>query len=402
VTRIVVYTGKGGVGKTSVAAATALLAAERGYRTIVMSTDAAHSLADSFDRPLGPEPVEIAPNLWGQESEVFHNIEKYWGTIQEYVSSVLRWRGLDDVLSEEMSVLPGMDELASLLWIAEHHDRGLYDLIVVDAAPTGETLRLLSLPEAGRWWLERIYPIQRRISQLTGPILGRVTGMPTPGNDVFTAGEELFGRLEHMHDLLSDPDLTSIRIVLNLERMVIKEAQRSFTYFHLYGYPTDLVICNRVLPDDAGAYFGAWREAQQRYRPLVDESFAPVPVRAAPFFDEEVVGERMLRQLGAAVFGDVDPTDFFYRGRPYTVRRDGDRFVLELELPFTSREEVHLSRFADELVVVVGSWRRNLILPRVLVDAETIGGGFHDHTLRIEFSAAGAVAAGSKGANRDG
>jgi arsenite-transporting ATPase len=401
VSRIVVYTGKGGVGKTSVAAATGLLAAERGYRTIVMSTDAAHSLADSFDRPLGPEPTEIAPNLWGQESDVYHNIDKYWGTIQAYVSSVLRWRGLDDILAEEMSVLPGMDELASLLWIAEHHDRGAYDLIVVDAAPTGETLRLLSLPEAGRWWLERIYPIQRRIAQLTSPILGRVTGMPTPGDAVFSAGEELFRRLEYMHELLSDPELTSIRIVLNLERMVIREAQRSFTYFHLYGYPTDLVVCNRVLPDDAGAYFGAWREAQARYRPLVDESFAPVPVRTAPFFDEEVVGERMLRNLGTAVFGDTDPTGFFYKGRPYTIRREGERFVLDLELPFTSREEVHLSRFADELVVAVGSWRRNLILPRVLVDARTVGGGFHDHTLRIEFSAVEATTAG-KGAIDDG
>jgi arsenite/tail-anchored protein-transporting ATPase len=401
-TRIIVYTGKGGVGKTSVAAATGLLAAERGYRTIVMSTDAAHSLADSFDRSLGPEPTQIAPNLWGQESEVFHNIDKYWGTIQEYVSSLLRWRGLDDVLAEEMSVLPGMDELASLLWIAEHHDSGRYDLIVVDAAPTGETLRLLSLPEAGRWWLERVYPIQRKIAALTGPILGRVTGMPTPRAEVYTAGEELFGRLEHMHDLLSDPDLTSVRIVLNLERMVIKEAQRSFTYFHLYGYPTDLVVCNRVLPDDAGTYFGAWREAQRRYRPLVEESFAPVPVRDAPFFNEEVVGERMLRQLGAAVFGTTDPTEFFYRGRPYTVRRENDRFVLEIELPFTSREEVHLSRFGDELVVAVGSWRRNLILPRVLVDAQTIGGGFRDHTLRIEFAAAEAATAGSKGASTNG
>ncbi len=386
-TRIIVYTGKGGVGKTSVAAATGLLAAERGYRTIVLSTDAAHSLADSFDRPLGPEPTEIAPNLWGQESEVFHNIETYWGTIQSYVSSVLQWRGLDTIVAEEMSVLPGMDELASLLWIAEHHDRGAYDLIVVDAAPTGETLRLLSLPEAGRWWLEKIYPVQRRIAQLTSPIVGRVTGMPMPGKEIFNAGEELFAKLEHMHELLSDPERTSIRIVLNLEKMVIKEAQRSFTYFHLYGYPTDLVVCNRVLPPDAGAYFGAWREAQQRYRPLVDEAFAPVPVRTAPFFDEEVLGERMLRSLGSAVFGDDDPTDFYYRGRPYTVRRDGDGFILELDLPFTSKEQVHLTRFADELVIQVGSWRRNLILPRVLIDAPTRSAGFHDHTLRIEFAA---------------
>jgi arsenite-transporting ATPase len=385
VTRIIVYTGKGGVGKTSVAAATALLAAERGYRTIILSTDAAHSLGDAFDRPLGPEPVSIGPNLWGQESEVFHNVEAYWGTIQSYVSSVLQWRGLDTVVAEEMSVLPGMDELANLLWIAEHHDRGQYDLIVVDAAPTGETLRLLSLPEAGRWWLEKIYPIQRRIAQVASPLIGRLTGMPMPDREFYTAGEQLFERLEYMHDLLADPERTSIRIVLNLEKMVIKEAQRSFTYFHLYGYPADLVVCNRILPDDAGPYFGAWREAQQRYRPLVDEAFAPVPVRSAPFFDEEVVGEPMLRRLGGTIFGDDDPTAFFYRGRPYTVRREGERFILELELPFVARDDVQLSRIADELIIRVGSWRRNLILPRVLVDVPTRSAGFHDDILRIEF-----------------
>ncbi len=400
--RIIVYTGKGGVGKTSVAAATGLLAAERGYRTIVLSTDAAHSLADSFDRPLGPEPTLIAPNLWGQESEVFHNIEKYWGTIQSYVSSVLQWRGLDAVMAEEMSVLPGMDELASLLWIAEHHDRGRYDVIVVDAAPTGETLRLLSLPEAGKWWLEKIYPIQRRIAQLTSPLIGRVTGMPMPSESIYTAGEQLFARLEHMHELLSDPELTSIRVVLNLEKMVIKEAQRSFTYFHLYGYPADLIICNRVLPPDAGAYFGAWREAQQRYWPMVEEAFAPVPVRTAPFFDEEVLGERMLRQLGAVIFGEDDPAAFFYRGRPYTVHRADGGYLLDLELPFTSRSEVELSRFGDELVIQVGSWRRNLILPRVLLDVPTASAAFHDHTLRIEFRATAEASPASRGGPRHG
>jgi arsenite-transporting ATPase len=385
--RIIVYTGKGGVGKTSVAAATGLLAARRGYRTLVLSTDAAHSLADSYDMPLGPEPTPITTNLWGQESEVSHNIRKYWGTIQAYVASVFQWRGLDEVMSEEMSVLPGMDELASLLWIAEHHDRGTYDLIVVDAAPTGETLRLLSLPEAGKWWIEKIYPIGRRISQVTNPIIGRVLGMPMPGDAVYTAGEELFGRLEHMHDLLADPQLTSVRVVLNLEKMVIKEAQRSFTYFHLYGYPVDLVVCNRVLPDGAGDYFSAWREAQERYWPEVQEAFEPVPIRRAPFFDHEVLGEPMLRQLGEAVFGDEDPTSFFFRGRPYSVHREDGEFVLSLELPFTSREQVHLHRSGDELVVQVGPWRRNLILPRVLVDAPTAGAGFEDHTLRVRFAA---------------
>jgi len=385
--RIIVHTGKGGVGKTSIAAATALLCAKRGLRTIVISTDIAHSLADSFDRPLGPEPTEIAPNLWGQESDVYHNVRKYWGTIQSYVTSVFQWRGLDAVLAEELTILPGMDELSSLLWIGDHHDSGNYDVIVVDAAPTGETVRLLSLPEAGRWWLERIFPIQRKAMQLAGPVLRRVMGLPVPDDSVFAAGEELFLRLEQLQTLLSDPEKSSVRLVLNLEQMVIKEAQRSFTYFHLFGYPTDLVICNRVLPEGTGPYFDAWRDAQRRYLPLVEESFAPVPVRRVPFFDHEVVGFAALEEVGASLFGETDPTAFFSRGRPYTVRRQDGGFVLSLELPFTSKEQVQLSRNADELVLQVGSWRRNLILPRALVAAPTRGAQFEGNVLRIEFAA---------------
>jgi arsenite-transporting ATPase len=370
-----------------VAAATALLCAERGYRTIVISTDMAHSLADSFDLLLGPEPTPIAANLWGQESDVFHNVRRYWGTIQAYIASVFRWRGLDAVLAEEMTVLPGMDELASLLWIAEHADSGAYDVIVVDAAPTGETVRLLSLPEAGRWWLERIFPIQRRAAQLAGPLLRRIMGMPMPDDSVFVAGEKLFWRLDHMHQLLTDPARSTVRLVLNLEKMVIKEAQRSFTYFHLFGYPTDLVVCNRVLPREAGPYFAAWYDAQQRYRPMVEESFAPVPVRTAPFFEREVVGLEMLRALGGAIFGDRDPATFFFRGRPYSVRRDDGGYVLTLDLPFTTRDEVSLMRKADELVVQVGSYRRNLVLPRLLVEAPTKSARFEGDTLKISFAA---------------
>ena len=385
-TRIIVYTGKGGVGKTSVAAATALLCADRGLRTIVISTDIAHSLSDSFDVPLAAEPVPIADHLWGQESEVFHNVRKYWGTIQAYIASVFQWRGLDEVRAEEMTVLPGMDELANLLWIAEHNDSGRYDVIVVDAAPTGETLRLLSLPEAGKWWLEKVFPIERRIVQVAGPAVRRLVGMPMPSDAVFAAGEQLFHRLEHMHELLSDSARSSIRIVLNLEKMVIKEAQRSFTYFHLYGYPTDLVIVNRVLPNDAGPYFASWLETQRRYWPMVEERFAPVPMRSAPFFDREVIGIDMLRQLGAALFGEEDPTRFYYQGRPYHVRRENGAFVLSLDLPFTTREDVSLTRHADELVLQVGSWRRNLILPRVLVEAPTTGARFEGQTLNISFA----------------
>ncbi len=391
--RIIVHTGKGGVGKTSVAAATAALSAQRGYKTLVMSTDIAHSLADSFDRPLGAEPVQIAPNLWGQESDVYYNVRKYWGTIQSYISSVFQWRGLDVVVAEEMTILPGMDELSSLLWIGEHYDKGEYDVIVVDAAPTGETLRLLSLPEAGEWWLEHIFPLQKQAMRLAGPVVRRVVGMPTPSNDVFEAGEELFKRLEHLHEILTDPYRSSIRLVLNLEKMVIKEAQRTFTYFHLFGYPTDLVVVNRVFPADEGGFLSRWKDAQARYLPVVQESFAPVPVKTVPMFEQEVVGLEMLYRLGDALFGELDPTTFFYRGQPYHVERENGEFVLSLELPFTSKEQVTLNRNADELVVQVGSWRRNLILPRILIGAQTRAAAFEGDTLKIHFTAP----AGAKG-----
>jgi len=275
--------------------------------------------------------------------------------------------------------------VGSLLWIADHHDSGDYDVVVVDAAPTGETLRLLSLPEAAKWWMEKIEPIGRKITKLTGPLIQRVVGMPMPGDEVFNAGEELFRRLEHMHDLLVDRDKTSVRVVLTLEQVVIKEAQRSFTYFHLYDYPTDLVVVNRVLPDDVGEYFHGWYEAQQRYGPLVEKTFHPIPIRRAPFFNREMVGVDLLRELSQTLYGAEDPTQFFYRGRPYQVARENSGFLLSVDLPFTDKDQINLSRHADELVIDLGTWRRTLVLPRILVNAPTEGARFDDGTLKIRF-----------------
>ncbi len=395
--RIVLYTGKGGVGKTSVAAATALLAADRGLRTIVLSTDIAHSLADAFEVPLGPEPREIVPNLWGQEPDVYFNIARYWQTIQTYVTELFSWHGLDEVMAEEMTVLPGMDELGNLLWIADHVDSGAYDAIVVDAAPTGETLRLLSLPEASRWWVERIAPIGKRVSRLGGPFLQRMVGVPMPHEEVFHAAERLLRRLDSVHHLLADPELTSVRIVLALEALSIAEAHRSFTYFHLFGYPTDLVVANRVFPEGVGGYFARLRDVQQAHLPRVEQEFGPVPVRTIPFFDREMVGVDRLREVGHALFGDEDPLEVHYRGRPYQVLRNDRGWSLRVELPFVTREQVQLSRHGDELVLQAAGWRRTLVLPHALVGARTTSARMEDRILAIEFEPRGAAVAAGGG-----
>ena len=388
-TRILLYTGKGGVGKTSIAAATALLSAQRGHRTIVLSTDIAHSLADAFDRPLGPEPTPLAPNLWGQEPDVYHNIGRYWSTIQRYMAELFSWRGLDEVLAEEMTVLPGMDELGNLLWIADHVESKQYDVIVVDAAPTGETLRLLSLPEASRWWIERIAPIGRRVSRVGRPMLERIIGVPMPRDEVFAAAERLLNRLDKVHRLLADPSRSSVRIALNLEKLSIVEAQRSFTYFHLFGYPADLVVCNRVLPSEMAGdgTFGNLRATQQRYLPEVIAQYAPVPVRTVPQFDREMIGLERLAELGRALFGEDDPTEFFYRGRPYRVRAENGGHVLEVALPFTTREDIKIDRDGDELLLQVDGLRRKIVLPRALVDTPTTSAKMEDGVLRIRFQA---------------
>jgi len=388
VTRILLYTGKGGVGKTSIAAASAILSAKLGHRTIALSTDIAHSLADAFDVRLGAEPTQIAPNLWGQEPDVYFNIGRYWRTIQTYMAELFSWRGLDEVLAEEMTILPGMDELGNLLWIADHVESGNYDVIVVDAAPTGETLRLLSLPEASRWWIERIAPIGRRVTKVGRPVLERVIGVPMPREEVFAAAERLLNRLDKVHRLLADPEHSSVRITMALDKLSIVEAQRSFTYFHLFGYPSDLVICNRVLPAglDGDGSFGQTRATQQGYLPAVQAQFMPVPVRTVPMFDREMIGAERLAELGRALFPDGDPTEFFYRGRPYQVVPVDGGHVLEVALPFTVKSAVQLHRSGDELQLQVGGLRRSIVLPRALLEAPTMSAKMDDGILRIHFS----------------
>jgi arsenite-transporting ATPase len=386
VTRIILYTGKGGVGKTSVAAATALRCADLGHHTVVISTDAAHSLADSFDLTIGPEPTEIAPNLWGQEINVLHQMDKYWGTVQEWLSNVLSWRGMDELIAEEASVFPGMEELASLLQIVHLHDGGDYQAIIVDCAPTGETLRFLSFPEAARWYLARVFPLERKAAQIAGPLLRSIADIPVPDDSVFESIKDLLLQLDQMHALLTDPRKSSVRLVLNPEKMVIKEAQRTFTYLNLYGFATDLVISNRLIPGQVqDGYFDAWKESQQKYSRLVEEAFSPLPIFKVPLFDQEVVGPEMLRRMAESIYGDQDPAQIFYHGQTQTIEKVDDEYRLNLRLPFVTKEKLVLTRSGDELIVHIGNYKRNLILPRVLAGLEVQQAKFEEEALTVVF-----------------
>lgn len=385
--RILLYTGKGGVGKTSVAAATALRCADLGYRTVVVSTDAAHSLADSFDVPIGNEPVEIAPHLKAQEIDVLHQMEKYWGTVQTWLSSVLAWRGIDELIADEASVLPGMDELASLLQIVYLHDSQEYDIVIIDCAPTGETLRFLSLPEVAKWYLAHIFPVERQALKLAGPLLKSLTDLPIPNDEVFAAIRSLILQLDRMHQLLADPQLSSVRLVLNPEKMVIKEAQRTFTYLNLYGYSTDLIVSNRIIPAAvADGYFSAWKGSQERYGQLVEEAFSPLPIFRVPLMDQEVVGSDMLRKMAQAIYGEQDPSKVFFAGQPQVFEKTEDAFLLRLHLPFVGKKDVNLARSGDELAISIGNFRRNVILPHALAALDIKKARFEADYLVLTFA----------------
>jgi len=286
--RIILFTGKGGVGKTSVAAATALRSAELGHKTIALSTDTAHSLSDCFDISLGNEPQLIMPNLWAQETELAQTMQRYWGTVQDYLSALLAWRGMDEIAAEEVAIIPGMEELANLLYILYYQESGQYDTIIVDCAPTGETLRLLSFPEVLQWWMLKMFHVGRKVAGVVHPMVRAMMNMPLPDDKVFNSVEGLYDEIKSMHTLLTDASKTSIRLVVNPEKMVIKEAQRTFTYLNLFGYHIDLIICNRLIPKQVRAnYFQAWKHSQKKYHQMISEGFSPHPSWTSPSWNKK-------------------------------------------------------------------------------------------------------------------
>ena len=385
--RIILFTGKGGVGKTTVSASTALAAAAQGKRTLVVSTDVAHSLGDALDVEIGRDIRRIGPNLWGQEVDALYQLEKYWGVLRQYISSVLRARGLDDVVADELANLPGMEEIASLMQLTAVARDDRFDVIVVDCAPTGETMQLLSFPEMARWWLEKLFPIQRAVARMARPVVQPFVGIPLPTDDVFTAVKDLILRVDDMRGLLAEPEVSSIRLVLNLEKMVIKETQRAYTYFSLFGYATDAVIVNRSLPQTVdGRFLSGWVEAQRRYREMVQEAFAPLPILELPLSENEIVGRKRLLDAARLLYGDRDPTARLFTGVPQKVERKGKRYVLTLAAPFSERGKVDISQKGDDLMVRVGAYKRNLALPRTLAGLQATGAHLDGERLLITFS----------------
>jgi arsenite/tail-anchored protein-transporting ATPase len=377
--RTILYTGKGGVGKTSVAAATARRCAAAGLRTVVLSTDPAHSLSDSLESELGAEPTQVVPNLFGQEVQTQDEMERHWDSVQDWLGSLLEERGVDRIAAEELTVPPGMDELFSLLWIKRHHDEGRFDCVIVDCAPTGETLRLLSFPDVVTWWLERILPSQRRFA----PWARSLFDVPLPADGVFDDLERLARNLVAMNAILRDGSRTTVRLVMNADRMVVKEAMRTFTHLNLYGYLTDAVVVNRLLP--AVGYFAAWSEVQGEQLEVVRSAFDPVPVLTAPYLDREVLGAEMLDCLAGEVFGDLDPSDLLHTEIGQQLVTDNGTAKLRVKVPFADKGDLSLKKIGLEVIVRVGAQKRTLMLPPALAAYSTSGARFEDGALEISF-----------------
>ncbi len=385
--RVLLVTGKGGVGKTTVSAATALASADAGYRTLVTSTDPAHSLADAFDLPLGDKPRLIAERLYAQQIDGQEQLAKHWGEIHQQLMAVFDWGGVTGIEAEEFLVFPGMDELFALLEVETHATSGQYDVIVVDCAPTAETLRLLSLPEVLSWYFERVLPTERRIMKAARPVLSKVTNLPMPGEKVFDAAEDVFAGVEAVKQLLSDTSITSARLVVNPEKMVVNEARRTYTYLSLFGYAVDGVVVNRVLPEQVDdSYFNTWRQVQKRHIETIHESFADVTVLPLRLFDQEMVGVERLRELAAELYTDRDPINGYPVSTPFKITDSGSGdVIMELSVPFAEKTELDVLRHGDELYITVGPYRRSFVLPDSLRRRDVSGARLEDGVLVVTF-----------------
>ncbi|MFZ9739013.1 MAG: TRC40/GET3/ArsA family transport-energizing ATPase [Prochlorotrichaceae cyanobacterium] len=389
--RVILMTGKGGVGKTSVAAATGLRCAELGYKTLVLSTDPAHSLADSFDLELGHDPRLVKPNLWGAELDALMELEGNWGAVKRYITQVLQARGLEGVEAEELAILPGMDEIFSLVRMKRHYDEGEYDVLIIDSAPTGTALRLLSLPEVAGWYMRRFYKPLQAVSAALRPIVEPffkpIAGFSLPTNEVMDAPYEFYEQIEALEKVLTDTAQTSVRLVTNPEKMVIKESLRAHAYLSLYNVGTDLVVANRIIPDSVtDPFFQRWKSNQQKYRQEIHDNFTPLPIKEIPLYSEEMCGLEALERLKETLYAGEDPTQVYYKETTLRVVQQDQTYSLEVYLPGIPKSQVELSKTGDELNIRIGNHRRNLVLPQALAALQPSGAKMEEDYLKIRFA----------------
>lgn len=360
--RIILFTGKGGVGKTTTAAATAIKSAEEGKKTLIISTDPAHSLSDALNLQLEPEPTEISENLWCMEFDVYYSMKKHWGNMREMMKAIFKFQGVKNVVAEELSVLPGMEEGAAFLWIEKFYREKTYDVIIIDSAPTGETLTLLSLPQVTKSWLTKAFPGQRFAVKTLGKVIRKTTGIPVDKG--YDEMQQLFDKLETIQQVFLDPSICSIRIVTNPERMVVQESKRAYSYLQLYGYNVDAVIVNRILPNVDAEFFAQYISKQKEYLEEIEESFYPLPIFKVPHQGKEVFGMELLKEIGSVIYKNINPLDVFHLEKPLEVIDIENGYQVKLKIPFIKENDFELDKFGDELIINLQNRRKNVFLPK--------------------------------------
>ena len=384
-TRILLFTGKGGVGKTSVSAATGLRCANLGMKTIVISTDPAHSLRDAFQAEIGNEPVEIMKNLYLQEISVTEAIKKYWDNLKLYLTALMRSQGVEGIAAEEIATLPGFDEASQLLYIRQYFIEGEYDVIIMDTAPTGESLKLLSFPEAFSWYMERIFPISRKTAKLIRPLIKPFLGVPIPDDKVFGSIEQLYSQMGEVKNILSDPETTTIRLVCNPDRMSFNETKRAYTYLLMYGYFVDALIVNKIYAEDTGNFLKKWRKSQLEILGEINDAFGDVPVLKIPMSANEPTGVKLLEELGDTLYNGKDPIEFMVKSEPPVKFMSVEKGkYISIKVPFANKKNTDLHNRGGELVVQVDNWRRVFFLPQSMSDMFPVSAEFNNGHLIIE------------------